>query len=58
MYRQLFGRAELPALYVSFRDTIRGVWTPQQPDATRVDDELPEMVRAIADFSGRPNSRE
>lgn len=58
MYRQLFGRAELPALYVSLRDTIRGVWTPQQPDSATADDELPAMMRMITDFSGRPNSRE
>lgn len=29
-YRETFGHTELPALFVSWRDTIRGVWRPER----------------------------
>jgi hypothetical protein len=52
-HRRVFGRSELPTLYLSLRDTVRAVWTPQRPDASSPDYDLSAMVRLIADLPGR-----
>ena len=53
MHRRVFGRAELPTLYVSLRDTIRAAWTPQRPDGSSAADDLSAMVSGVTDLSGR-----
>jgi hypothetical protein len=56
-YRKAFGRTELPALYLSLRDTIRGLWRPGRGaawDGAGSDPTLREMVaHLIARSRGR-----
>lgn len=57
-YRRAFGRAELPALYLSLRDTIRGIWRPRGEEASEGAGSKTTVREMVADLIARTGGRD
>jgi hypothetical protein len=57
-YHHAFARTELPALYLSFRDTIRGLWRPRSNGGGGVAGPNPTVRDMVAELMARAGYRD
>jgi hypothetical protein len=57
-YRHAFTRTELPALYLSFRDTIRGLWRPRRDGSGGMAGPNPTVQELVAELMTRVGDRD
>jgi hypothetical protein len=57
-YRHALGRTELPALYLSFRDTIRGLWRPRRDGGGGIAGPNPTVREMVAELIARVGDRD